>query len=258
MKNEVRIKYLLPAEIQNAFNRLPLAIIPCGVLEWHSLHLPFGTDIINAEKCSIEAAIRVGGVVFPPIFFGTCESKSKKSLLRQGFKGNENIVGIDHPNAKGLFKSFYYSDKLITMSLKETVQHIIEHKYKYICVVTGHASPHHCGILNSIADFFNKSVKIKILIFIALNEIEHAAIQETSLMEYYDVYVNKSLLPDKPEKLKYTEYSIMDEKGLIGLSNDDYACEDECDPRNSTKEIGNEIFQSLMHQLCSKIDKLIK
>lgn len=255
---EVRIQHMLPRDIHKAFQKLPLIFIPVGVLEFHGSHLCFGTDVIHAENISIAAAKRVGGVVLPPIHFGVCNAKPKDALLRQGFKEDEIIIGMDHPNAEGLYKSFYYSEKLLSLSLEETIKHAINHDYKYICIVTGHAAPVHMNCINKVVGQFSKE-NVKILTFLPLNEIEHAAIQETSLMEYYDSkYVDKTTLPEYPEKLAYTKYSIIDAKAMTGLENREPVVSEKADPRNSSKAFGADLFQKLLNQLVKQLEEIIK
>ena len=45
-------------------------ILPLGVLERHSDHLPLGTDFLNAHRIACLAAEREPAVVFPPFYFG--------------------------------------------------------------------------------------------------------------------------------------------------------------------------------------------
>ncbi len=47
-----------------------VCILPLGVLERHSDHLPLGTDFLNAHRIASLAAEREPAVVFPPFYFG--------------------------------------------------------------------------------------------------------------------------------------------------------------------------------------------
>ncbi|WP_256760475.1 creatininase family protein [Cohnella sp. WQ 127256] len=47
-----------------------VCILPLGVLEKHSEHLPLGTDFLNAHGISVLAAEKEPAVVFPPFYFG--------------------------------------------------------------------------------------------------------------------------------------------------------------------------------------------
>jgi creatinine amidohydrolase len=62
---EVRLERLRPAEIEAALQRAPVAWVPLGALEYHSLHLPNGTDGLTGHGILVRAAERLGGVVLP-------------------------------------------------------------------------------------------------------------------------------------------------------------------------------------------------
>ncbi len=64
-KKEVRIQYMLPHQIQEEFNKLPLIFLPLATLEWHGPHLVMGVDPINAEFVALALAKEIGGVVLP-------------------------------------------------------------------------------------------------------------------------------------------------------------------------------------------------
>jgi creatinine amidohydrolase len=55
-----------------------LAVLPWGATEAHNYHLPYGTDVIEAEAIAVESARIAWGsgariIVLPPIPFGTSD-----------------------------------------------------------------------------------------------------------------------------------------------------------------------------------------
>ena len=65
-----------------------VCVLPIGVIEFHGLHLPLGTDMIAAREASISAARREYAVVFPPYYFGqVSEAKHRPGTVavRPGF-----------------------------------------------------------------------------------------------------------------------------------------------------------------------------
>lgn len=64
--------YLRPNQLQAEIERFPLALIPLGALEWHSYHLPLGTDGLKAEFLLRKTAEKIGkgGVLFPTKYWG--------------------------------------------------------------------------------------------------------------------------------------------------------------------------------------------
>jgi creatinine amidohydrolase len=53
-----------------AVRQTGVCILPLGVLERHSDHLPLGTDFLNSHKLASLAAEQSPAVVFPPFYFG--------------------------------------------------------------------------------------------------------------------------------------------------------------------------------------------
>lgn len=64
-----RYEELLPAEMEAAVAAAPIAYVPSGTLEWHSLHLPLGLDGLKAHALCEGAAARAGGVVVPTTYW---------------------------------------------------------------------------------------------------------------------------------------------------------------------------------------------
>lgn len=63
-----RYAELRPAELAALLDAAPIAFVPWGALEWHSVHLPTGLDGIVAEHISERAVERTGGVVLPAMY----------------------------------------------------------------------------------------------------------------------------------------------------------------------------------------------
>ncbi|MEQ1769200.1 MAG: creatininase family protein [Devosia sp.] len=68
---EVRIELLSPAEIDAAMAERPVVYVPLGTYEFHGAHLPIGLDALSAHGICLAAAERDGGVVCPPLYYGT-------------------------------------------------------------------------------------------------------------------------------------------------------------------------------------------
>jgi creatinine amidohydrolase len=66
----VRYEELFPHELETIIGQCPVAYIPCGLLEWHSTHLPLGTDGLKMEELGRRIALKHGGVVLPPVYVG--------------------------------------------------------------------------------------------------------------------------------------------------------------------------------------------
>jgi creatinine amidohydrolase len=98
--------YLRPHQLQAEIERFPLALVPLGALEWHSYHLPLGTDGLKAEFLLRKTGKKLGkGVLFPTKYWGAFRTlkfpwtfqfsrigqeqfykKMVKSLYKMGFR----------------------------------------------------------------------------------------------------------------------------------------------------------------------------
>lgn len=73
----IQAELMLPHELDAALAARSVVYVPLGSIEYHSRHLPVGLDGLNAHGVCIEAAARTGGVVLPPLWFGTGGSHTR-------------------------------------------------------------------------------------------------------------------------------------------------------------------------------------
>lgn len=66
-----QIEHLRPNQIRAALAEKPLVWIPLGTIEWHCEHLPVGLDALTAHGLCLAAAEQAGGLVLPPLYYGT-------------------------------------------------------------------------------------------------------------------------------------------------------------------------------------------
>lgn len=71
LEHEVRLERMRPEQIEAAKRRQPAIYVPFGSIEWHGYHNPVGLDALKAHEQLVGLATRVGGVVYPPVFFGS-------------------------------------------------------------------------------------------------------------------------------------------------------------------------------------------
>ena len=69
----MKVKYeeMTPEEFTEAVNKMPVFIVPTGLLEWHGNHLPLGQDTLKAYGICLQVAKRLGGgIVLPSSLLG--------------------------------------------------------------------------------------------------------------------------------------------------------------------------------------------
>lgn len=117
---EVRYELLRPGELELIVREKPVAYLPLGSLEWHGDHLPLGNDGIKAYEICLRAARETGGVVFPPLWYGTECLKLRGAGVRDG------TVDVDYHS----FKAF----------LTDLLRRIVKQGFRVVVVLTGHYS----------------------------------------------------------------------------------------------------------------------
>lgn len=102
-----RFEEMLPEELLQMQKDGKFVFLPIGSMEWHGPHMGMGVDTLHAEKVALALAEEMGGAVFPPLYIGTESLRLPESLKRLGFRGDEEIKGMDFP--ANTVKSCYLS-----------------------------------------------------------------------------------------------------------------------------------------------------
>ena len=71
LKREVRLEYMKPEEVATAKEQAPFIYVPFGSIEWHGYHNVVGLDALKAHEQLVGLAMETGGVVYPPVYFGS-------------------------------------------------------------------------------------------------------------------------------------------------------------------------------------------
>lgn len=67
---KVLYEELTPAEFSARMAKCPVVYLPLGTIEWHSNHLPLGSDGLQSQEFFKRLAAKVGGIVLPMLFIG--------------------------------------------------------------------------------------------------------------------------------------------------------------------------------------------
>lgn len=67
----LQAELLRPSELATQLAKRSVVYVPLGTIEFHSAHLPIGLDALNAHAVCLAAAAKTGGIVLPPLYFGT-------------------------------------------------------------------------------------------------------------------------------------------------------------------------------------------
>jgi creatinine amidohydrolase len=262
---EVRIQFLRPGALIEERKRLPLIFLPVGPLEWHGPHMAFGMDPINAERTALELARRVGGVVHPTLYAGTERERDPATLKSLGFGAEDYVVGMDFPKYREQCGSFYCAEETFGMIVRAHIDIFIARGYRYIFIVNGHGAVNHNQALERLCIEYSRGGSAAKVGYspafptehIRIGAIGHASALETSLLLHYEPQcIDLKQLPPKGERLKYSDFGIVDGDGFCGRPGPGHTLPDHDDPRlQSSAEEGKKVFTEIVRDLEAKLKK---
>ena len=155
-----------PVQIETAQQRRAAIYVPFGAMEWHGYHNPVGLDCLKAHEQLVGLAIRTGGVVYPPVYFGS-----------GGGHG-------DWPH------SYMVSDTAMSTIVSELLAGFERDGYEAAILVSGHYPNRNQYLDAGIAQFREYGGMMRVLAIVE-NQIEgidgdHAAKYETSSLMFLD------------------------------------------------------------------------
>lgn len=155
---------MLPWQLRAELAKRPVVYVPLGTYEWHGEHLPVGLDSLTSHGLCLRAAERDGGIVLPPLYYGT-----------GGGHG-------DYP-----WSMLMPQPQDIETQLAFTLAKLRTFGVKLVVMFSGHFPPEQLDMIDRLAAAHN-SEKMKIVAY-AVNRMEglsmgpdHAALFETSLL----------------------------------------------------------------------------
>ncbi len=188
----VQLELRLPHEIRAALMRRPVIYLPLGTIEWHCEHLPVGLDALTAHGLCLRAAAQDGGLVCPPLHYGT---------------GGSHAV---YP-----FTVMMDDETEITRLMLKSLQRFEDFGFRLAVLFSGHFAPLQLSMIHEIEKAWNARGGRLTVLALAVNEGEsmplgpdHAGIFETTLLY--------ALWPDRVQldRLPKLEGSVDPDRGL--------------------------------------------
>ena len=239
-----KFEELLPDEICAMTKSTSIAFLPVGSMEWHGPHMSMGMDTAHAYVVASGLAKTMHGAVMPPLYIGTEQPRSPETLRRIGFSGEESITGMDFP--QNTVKSMYWPEDLFFAIIRQQVMFLLETGFRTVVLVNGHGADNQIGVLECLADSLSTMPDSYVLHQLILTEdcgvgVGHAGLLETAVMlALVPQGVDLTKLPAKPEKLKNTDFAIVDSETFAFGGNEDFTVR--FDPRDATAQMGRDII----------------
>lgn len=254
----VQFELLRPNEILEEKEKCSIVYLPIGSLEWHGPAMPYGTDAIAATEIAKRVARNIGGIVMPTLYMGTEKKRRKETLDSIGLDNNEYIVGMDFPNNS--MTSLYAREDIFAVTVREYLRILVNQGYKLIVIINGHGASGQTAQLSRLADEFTGETCSKVISVLGIapldendRDLGHATRLETSIqMAINKDSVDLKQLPEKGEKIKSSDYGIVDADTFAGKPNKDKTVI--FDPREATAELGEKYIKAAVNMV-SKIVK---
>lgn len=258
----VQFELMRPAQIIAERERCPLIFLPIGPLEWHSLHLPYGTDALNATGVARELVHRIGGVVLPTFFWGTERERPPELTRALGFAESDYVVGMDFP--KNSLKSLYCREEYLALLVRELLGQLVALHYRLIVIVNGHGASNQIETLRRLSAEFSATSPARVLLALAwlLDDDTftigpgHADAIETSLMlAMHPDLVDVEQLPPAGEPLRNEDWGVVDAETFRCRPTPDHTVRPEADPRVSASA---EQGQQLLWRVIDSIERDVR
>jgi creatinine amidohydrolase/Fe(II)-dependent formamide hydrolase-like protein len=141
---------MLPHEILEAREASSCAFVPVSpCFEWHSFHLPVGTDALIAEGICRCMAERVHGLYFEPLSFGLDEYRPADQLTAWGFNAADKVFGMRFPDLP--LCSEYCRVEEMKAAVNNRLEAIHGSGFRFAFIVNNHGGAGQMDRLNEIA-----------------------------------------------------------------------------------------------------------
>lgn len=138
--NKVRYEEMLPHEAVAVRKSRPVAYLPIGTIEWHGEHNCLGLDAIKIHALATKCARRIGGAVFPPVFYG----EPREHYLMESNHDHGGKISVKMGLSKTNFAPGYMQEQGFQANVNyvKFLHHIILEihslGFKVIIVMAGH------------------------------------------------------------------------------------------------------------------------
>jgi len=144
------LEEMRPGEIADACAHSACAFVPVSpTCEWHSLHLPVGTDGLISEALARIGAEAVGGVWMRPLPLALDAWRSPEQLRSWGFDAADRIFGMDFPELP--FRSEYCDAEQMRAGVANRLAALQRMRFRHVFLINHHGGEGQGATLKAIA-----------------------------------------------------------------------------------------------------------
>ena len=142
---------LRPGEITEAIQKGPYAFIPVSpMFEWHSFHLPMGTDALISEELARQAASQMGGIWFRPLSFGLDAWRTNDEKEKWGFSQDDEVYGMNFPELP--VKSEYCDKEEMILAISNRLNAVSKCGIKHAFLMNHHGGKGQMKLIENFAE----------------------------------------------------------------------------------------------------------
>lgn len=245
-----------PGEIQQAIEKMPYAFIPVSpMIEWHSFHLPLGTDALISEAICRIMSEKVGGVWFRPLSLGLDSWRGDDLKKMWGFIPDEEVFGMNFPDIP--LVSEYCQVEEMKKIITNRVNALKGMGIKKIFLLNHHGGENQIPTIEELGwDLSDETMKVHGLKTYQFNDLTkedgfygvggHAGYSETTwLMAYRPELIDLT-------QLNHGELSVR----KTGILHNKPVIEKEWNPRNVSFAVANKLRKNVTENFTAFIGEL--
>jgi creatinine amidohydrolase len=237
----VQAELLRPGQIRSALANKSVVYVPIGALEYHQEHLPIGLDALNAHGLTCLTASKFGGIVLPPIYYGTGGSHK------------------DYP-----WTIMLDGESEIRAQLEKSLSRLQEFGVQVAVIFSGHFAPEQLQMIDSIANDWQMARNRMKVLSLAINmqltdapSPDHAGLFETTVLSHFE-----------PDTVAIEQLPSIAEVPAVDPNGDEYGLHRHDpshvlwgvfgpDPRNFQPESAKDLVQKISDQIYSAVESAL-
>lgn len=242
LRHSVRVEEMRAGELLAARDGAPVAYNSYGPIEWHSYHLPLGTDPLVGHELCIAVAEEVGGVVFPTLFMGLDAARPAEQKEMFGLPVDQEVVGMDWPALP--MSSEYWTAEEARPALLRRFRYFREVGFRIGILMSCHGGPGQRELADEVAETLNDPPEYHVYVVgpgemldeeLKSKKDFHAEQRETAyILGWRPELVDLTALPEGD--LKIADFGIIHDQPVLPA---------ELNPRKSSFLLGNQLAANM-------------
>jgi creatinine amidohydrolase/Fe(II)-dependent formamide hydrolase-like protein len=255
------VEELRPRQITDARDRTGLVFIPVSPLyEWHSFHLPLGTDGLIAEGVAAALADEFGGLCCRCIPIALDETRSSEAKGRWGLSDDADVFGMNFPTLP--LQSEYHTPELMSGMVCARLKAFKESGFRTAFLVNHHGGADQNETLQKTAEVFSdKTFRVSLLRVPGFNTFHeegerglhlkvggHAGLSETmQIMAFRPDLVDLNELPEG--ELSVAETGILHNEPVVPA---------EFNPHHAMQDLADKWRASVLENATARVHELLR